>query len=137
MKEKRTNKNAKDVPPPQPPSQNMDVDNSDEDSDQEEYHVQEGGINIPTREGNIYIPPAPPAVCSLDANGPRLIITHIENENFKSYAGRRVLGPFHKEHLLIEIGEVISGDEISANYPWLSPYYVIQWLSSHHPHWDP
>ena len=27
--------------------------------------------------------------------GPRLIISHIENENFKSYAGTQVLGPFH------------------------------------------
>nr|XP_006820054.1 PREDICTED: structural maintenance of chromosomes protein 4-like [Saccoglossus kowalevskii] len=27
---------------------------------------------------------------------PRLMITHIENENFKSYAGKRTLGPFHK-----------------------------------------
>ena len=26
----------------------------------------------------------------------RLIITHIVNENFKSYAGERTLGPFHK-----------------------------------------
>ena len=26
----------------------------------------------------------------------RLIITHIENLNFKSYAGKQVLGPFHK-----------------------------------------
>merc|ERR1712168_1235517 len=26
----------------------------------------------------------------------RLIITHIENVNFKSYAGKQVLGPFHK-----------------------------------------
>uniref|UniRef100_A0A1B6M2T8 Structural maintenance of chromosomes protein n=1 Tax=Graphocephala atropunctata TaxID=36148 RepID=A0A1B6M2T8_9HEMI len=95
MKEKKNNKNAKEAPPPGP-SKAMEVDESDEDSDQEEYHVREGGINIPTREGNIYIPPAPPAVCSLDTNGPRLIITHIENENFKSYAGKRVLGPFHK-----------------------------------------
>ena len=26
----------------------------------------------------------------------RLMITHIENVNFKSYAGKQVLGPFHK-----------------------------------------
>ena len=32
----------------------------------------------------------------MEANGPRLIITQIENFNFKSYAGRQVLGPFHK-----------------------------------------
>ena len=53
---------------------------------------KEGGIRI----GDIYIPPAPPAVCTLDNNGPRIIITHIENEFFKSYAGKQVFGPFHK-----------------------------------------
>ena len=26
----------------------------------------------------------------------RLMISHIENVNFKSYAGKQVLGPFHK-----------------------------------------
>eukprot|EP00058_Branchiostoma_floridae_P017967 XP_002603456.1 hypothetical protein BRAFLDRAFT_80430 [Branchiostoma floridae] len=31
-----------------------------------------------------------------DGTGPRLIITHIVNENFKSYAGKKILGPFHK-----------------------------------------
>lgn len=95
MKEKRPSRNSKEKVQ-LPPTQEMDVDDKDDDSEEEELPVQEGGINIPTREGNIYIPPAPPAVCSLDANGPRLIITHIENDNFKSYAGRRVLGPFHK-----------------------------------------
>jgi structural maintenance of chromosome 4 len=32
----------------------------------------------------------------MDASGPRLVITHIENFYFKSYAGKQVLGPFHK-----------------------------------------
>lgn len=52
----------------------------------------EGGLRI----GDIYIPPPPKPVCSNETVGPRLIITHIENENFKSYAGKKVLGPFHK-----------------------------------------
>jgi hypothetical protein len=52
----------------------------------------EGGLKI----GDIYIPPPPKPVCSNEIVGPRLIITHIENENFKSYAGKQVLGPFHK-----------------------------------------
>ena len=74
-------------------AQSMNGNNSDsEESDAEEYIEEEGGIKI----GDIYIPPAPPAVCSVESKGPRLVITHIENENFKSYAGRRVLGPFHK-----------------------------------------
>ena len=37
----------------------------------------------------------------LDAGGvarteERLMITHIDNFNFKSYAGKQTLGPFHK-----------------------------------------
>lgn len=53
---------------------------------------EEGGVRI----GDIYIPPAPKPALTFDATGPRLIITHIDNENFKSYAGLETLGPFHK-----------------------------------------
>lgn len=60
----------------------------EEDEDEDEP----GGIRI----GDIYLPPPPPPACTFESNGPRLIITHIENEYFKSYAGRQVLGPFHK-----------------------------------------
>lgn len=31
-----------------------------------------------------------------EPGAPRLMITHIVNQNFKSYAGEKVLGPFHK-----------------------------------------
>uniref|UniRef100_A0A803TJ96 Structural maintenance of chromosomes 4 n=1 Tax=Anolis carolinensis TaxID=28377 RepID=A0A803TJ96_ANOCA len=31
-----------------------------------------------------------------EAGAPRLMITHIVNQNFKSYAGEQILGPFHK-----------------------------------------
>ena len=58
---------------------------------------EEGGIRI----DDIYIPPAPPPVCSYESSGPRLIITHIVNENFKSYAGRVLVGPFDK--VMIEL----------------------------------
>ncbi|XP_043229658.1 structural maintenance of chromosomes protein 4-like isoform X2 [Amphibalanus amphitrite] len=61
----------------------------EEDEDDEE---EEGGIRI----GDIYLPPPPPPACTFESNGPRLVITHIENENFKSYLGKQVLGPFHK-----------------------------------------
>merc|ERR1719232_2205283 len=64
----------------------------DDMEEEEEDYIPDGGIRI----GDIYIPPPPPAACTLDNNGPRLIITHIENEFFKSYAGKQVLGPFHK-----------------------------------------
>ncbi|XP_076350696.1 structural maintenance of chromosomes 4-like protein gluon [Tachypleus tridentatus] len=68
-------------------SEHMDVDN-----DTEEDEEEEGGVRI----GDIYIAPPPPPACTFDSTGPRLIITHIENFNFKSYAGKQVLGPFHK-----------------------------------------
>ncbi|KAJ2944935.1 hypothetical protein O0L34_g1831 [Tuta absoluta] len=53
---------------------------------------EEGGMRI----GDIYIPPAPKPALTFDSQGPRLLITHIVNENFKSYAGVQTLGPFHK-----------------------------------------
>lgn len=57
----------------------------------EESEDEEGG----TRIGDIYIPPPVPPYCSIEQKGPRLIIKKIENYNFKSYAGKVVLGPFH------------------------------------------
>ena len=44
----------------------------------------------------VEVPPPPEAIMSFDGTGPRLMITHIVNENFKSYAGVQTLGPFHK-----------------------------------------
>uniref|UniRef100_A0A146KK78 Structural maintenance of chromosomes protein n=1 Tax=Lygus hesperus TaxID=30085 RepID=A0A146KK78_LYGHE len=61
-------------------------------SESEEEEEEEGGFRV----GGVYIPPAPPAVCSTENTGPRLIISHIVNTNFKSYAGTQILGPFHK-----------------------------------------
>ncbi|NXX51325.1 SMC4 protein, partial [Tricholaema leucomelas] len=42
------------------------------------------------------IPPPPPPAMTNEAGAPRLMITHIVNQNFKSYAGKKILGPFHK-----------------------------------------
>lgn len=53
----------------------------------------DGGIHVGS---NVYIPPPPPPALTFDSDRPRLIITHIENENFKSYAGKQTLGPFQK-----------------------------------------
>ncbi|XP_049881208.1 structural maintenance of chromosomes protein 4 [Pectinophora gossypiella] len=58
---------------------------------------EEGGVRI----GDIYIPPAPKPALTFDTTGPRLLITHIVNENFKSYAGVQTLGPFHKSFTAI------------------------------------
>ncbi|VVD06021.1 unnamed protein product [Leptidea sinapis] len=69
--------------------ENSDVDHISDD--------EEGGMRI----GDIYIPPAPKPTLSFDTTGPRLIITHIVNENFKSYAGVQSLGPFHKSFTAI------------------------------------
>lgn len=70
-------------------SDEMEVDfvNNERDND------EEGGIRI---DDDIYIPPPPSKINDLDENGPRLMITKIINENFKSYAGTQVIGPFHK-----------------------------------------
>ncbi|BES92369.1 structural maintenance of chromosomes protein [Nesidiocoris tenuis] len=61
-------------------------------SDESEEEEEEGGRRI----AGVYIPPAPVPICSTECVGPRLIISKIVNENFKSYAGRQVLGHFHK-----------------------------------------
>ena len=66
--------------------------NQEELMDTEEDYVPEGGIRIE----DIYIPPPPPPALTMDNTGPRLVIPHIENEWFKSYAGKQVIGPFHK-----------------------------------------
>lgn len=45
----------------------------------------------------VFIPPPPKQPnFSGDKTGNRLVITYIENVNFKSYANRQLLGPFHK-----------------------------------------
>ena len=58
---------------------------------------EEGGYRV----GDIYIPPPIKPYCSAESKGPRLIITKIENQNFKSYAGKVTLGPFH--HVILNI----------------------------------
>lgn len=78
---------------------NSDAEGQDGDID----HISdddEGGVRI----GDIYIPPAPKPALTFDSTGPRLIITQIVNENFKSYAGVQTLGPFHKVKRFISLG---------------------------------
>lgn len=52
------------------------------------------------------IPSMPEPVMSTDGSGERLMITSIEVENFKSYFGRHVLGPFH--HVSFSIHQSLS-----------------------------
>ena len=68
------------------------VDDEEVDDGEDEEESDAGGIRI----GDIYIPPPPTPACTMESNGPRLVITYIDNINFKSYAGKQVLGPFHK-----------------------------------------
>lgn len=87
-----------------------------DDDDEEEIEVEEGGyckylsINclihhesyIVAVIGDIYIPPPPPPPdFSGEETGKRLVITYITNINFKSYAGRQKLGPFHKVRFIM------------------------------------
>lgn len=54
---------------------------------------EEGGLRV---DDDIYIPPPLKSFNEVDATGSRLMITQIVNENFKSYAGTHVIGPFQK-----------------------------------------
>ncbi|KAJ8708705.1 hypothetical protein PYW08_010087 [Mythimna loreyi] len=82
---------------PSTSSANQDQDNMLNDDIDHISDDEEGGVRI----GDIYIPPAPKPALTFDTTGPRLIITHIVNENFKSYAGIQALGPFHKSFTAI------------------------------------
>lgn len=46
--------------------------------------------------GPVEVPGVAQTVAACTANGPRLMITQIVNENFKSYVGIQKLGPFHR-----------------------------------------
>ncbi|XP_071579415.1 structural maintenance of chromosomes protein 4 [Temnothorax nylanderi] len=54
---------------------------------------EEGGVRV---DDEIYIPPPLKNFNEVDETGSRLMITKIVNENFKSYAGTHVIGPFQK-----------------------------------------
>lgn len=59
---------------------------------------EEGGIRV---DDDIYIPPPLKTINEIDVNGPRLMITKIVNENFKSYGGTQVIGPFHEVNIIV------------------------------------
>ncbi|CAH1155594.1 unnamed protein product [Phaedon cochleariae] len=64
----------------------------DDDSEEELICSDDEGTFV----DGIRIPPATKPICSFDPSGPRLIITKIVNNFFKSYADEQILGPFHK-----------------------------------------
>ncbi|KAI8743640.1 structural maintenance of chromosomes protein 4 [Biomphalaria glabrata] len=55
----------------------------------------------PADYGPVEVPEAVMSVATYETNGPRLMITQIVNENFKSYAGVQTLGPFNKNFTAI------------------------------------
>ncbi|XP_061935021.1 structural maintenance of chromosomes protein 4 [Apis cerana] len=71
------------------PDTNMEI---DEENDLY-LEDEEGGIKI---DDDIYIPPPLKENNKVDSNGPRLMITKIVNQNFKSYGGTQIIGPFHQ-----------------------------------------
>ncbi|XP_060526989.1 structural maintenance of chromosomes protein 4 [Cylas formicarius] len=72
---------------------NDQVNESDNlDSDDELNFSDEDGLNV----DGIYIPAPLKPTLSFDPTGPRLLITKITNNFFKSYANEQILGPFHK-----------------------------------------
>ncbi|XP_045540239.1 structural maintenance of chromosomes protein 4 [Papilio machaon] len=100
MKKKRVEEEPMEVDENSVPNHNGEPSGSNGHVNGDIDHIsddEEGGVRI----GDIYIPPAPKPALTFDANGPRLIITRIVNENFKSYAGVQILGPFHKSFTAI------------------------------------
>lgn len=81
----------------------MEVEDAEEQQvNQQQLHgsISSRGFHIEDY-GEIEVPPAPESVAVTDVNGPRLMISKIVNENFKSYEGVRALGPFHKSFTAI------------------------------------
>ncbi|KAG5323636.1 SMC4 protein, partial [Pseudoatta argentina] len=67
----------------------MEVNEQDTEFDTDE----EGGLRV---DDEIYIPPPLKNFNEIDETGSRLMIAKIVNENFKSYAGTHIIGPFQK-----------------------------------------
>lgn len=73
-------------------------DESDNEAEQSQLDLsdEEGGLRV----DDIYIPPPPKQVNTVNGAGTRLIITGIDNNFFKSYAEHQKLGPFHKVRMI-------------------------------------
>lgn len=74
------------------PHQQEEDDENDELNDSGEI----GSAEVDEDLLNMEIPEKPAHTMSNDPDAPRLIITKIVVNNFKSYYGEKVLGPFHK-----------------------------------------
>ena len=72
----------------QPQQDEMEID--DDQQTQGNYEFDENDDLL-----NIEIPPRPQST-TFNEGDARLVISHIEVENFKSYYGKQIIGPFHK-----------------------------------------
>ncbi|KAH9505175.1 Structural maintenance of chromosomes protein 4 [Bulinus truncatus] len=80
----------------------MDVDEQVGSGEGNRVHERSAPLTFNIADyGPVEVPEAVMSVATYETNGPRLMITHIVNENFKSYAGVQTLGPFHKNFTAI------------------------------------
>lgn len=77
--------------PSKKPEEVPDNEDGDDLENPQMWESEDGGTYV----GDIYIPPPTEPHCSTESTGSRLMITKIENVDFKSYAGKVCLGPFH------------------------------------------
>ncbi|XP_005096414.1 structural maintenance of chromosomes protein 4 [Aplysia californica] len=82
-------------------NENMEVDGEEIGDTETSEAVNPPVVFNPADYGPIEIPDAVQSVATYEPNGPRLMITQIVNENFKSYAGIQKLGPFNKNFTAI------------------------------------
>lgn len=61
----------------------------------ETLHIMPEGYDPHENLLEMEIPP-PPEPVEVHRSGARLVITHIDVENFKSFHGRQTIGPLHK-----------------------------------------
>lgn len=70
--------------------------NAGEEMDRREtLHIMPDGYDAQEDLLQMEIPP-PPEPVEVHRSGARLVITHIDVENFKSFHGRQTIGPLHK-----------------------------------------
>ncbi|XP_037533454.1 structural maintenance of chromosomes protein 4 [Nematolebias whitei] len=95
-KPREDSEDERDVPPPEPRSNGQQEEAPPTAADPSLGEAAEAVDNRSLEEILGSIPPPPPPAMTNEPGAPRLMITHLVNRNFKSYAGEQILGPFHK-----------------------------------------
>lgn len=75
-------------------------DNFDNDYNENDRGFAPEGYDEDENLLNMEIPVLPSLFMNTDGSGQRLMISHLEVENFKSYYGKQTIGPFHKVLIL-------------------------------------